>query len=121
MAVLVRYLLPALIAAEKAGLAVFGSSSLLQGRLTADLPEEIGPALAGAETDAQRALQFSRSAPGMTTALVGVSSPEHAGENFALARVPPADRAVDRRAALGRAALPDLRASYVVSGADDIG
>jgi len=85
--------LPALVAAEKAGLAVFGSSSLLQGRLTADLPEEIGPVLPGATTDAQRALQFSRSAPGMTAALVGVSTPEHARENFALARVAPTDRA----------------------------
>jgi aryl-alcohol dehydrogenase-like predicted oxidoreductase len=84
---------PALIAAEEAGLAAFGSASLLQGRLTADLPAEVAAAFAGATTDAQRALQFSRSAPGMTTALVGVSSPEHAGENFALAQVSPADRA----------------------------
>ena len=84
--------LPALVAAEKAGLAVFGSSSLLQGRLTADLPDEIGPAVPGAASDAQRALQFSRSSPGMTTALVGVSTPEHARDDFALASVPPADR-----------------------------
>ena len=84
---------PALIAAEEAHLAAFGSASLLQGRLSADLPEEVAAAFASATTDAQRALQFSRSAPGMTTALVGVSSPEHAGENFALMRVSPADRA----------------------------
>ena len=84
---------PALIAAEEARLAAFGSASLLQGRLSADLPEEVAAAFSGATTDAQRALQFSRSSPGMTTALVGVSSPEHAGENFALARVPPADPA----------------------------
>ncbi|HEY3172503.1 MAG TPA: aldo/keto reductase [Thermoanaerobaculia bacterium] len=85
--------LPALSAAQMSGLAAFGSSSLLQGRLTADLPEEIGPVLLGASTDAQRALQFSRSAPGMTTALVGVSTPEHARENFALVGVAPADGA----------------------------
>lgn len=84
---------PALIAAEEAHLAAFGSASLLQGRLSADLPEEVAAAFAGATTDAQRALQFSRSAPGMTTALVGVSTPEHAGENFALAQISPADRA----------------------------
>jgi len=82
---------PALRVAEEMRLAAFGSASLLQGRLAADLPEEIAAAFAGTTTDAQRALQFSRSAPGMTTALVGVSTPEHAGENFALARVPPAD------------------------------
>ena len=84
---------PALIAVEEAHLAAFGSASLLQGRLSADLPEEVAAAFAGATTDAQRALQFSRSAPGMTTALVGVPSPEHARENFALAQIPPADRA----------------------------
>ena len=38
-----------------------------------------------------QALQFSRSAPGMTTALVGVSDPEHAAEDFALAALPPAE------------------------------
>ena len=43
-----------------------------------------------ADTPARRALQFARSAPGLTTALVGVSSPEHAAENFGLALFPPA-------------------------------
>ena len=85
--------LPALVAAEREGLAVFGSASLLQGRLAADLPEEVEAAFPDAEPGAQQALQFSRSAPGMTTALVGVSTPEHARENFRLAGVPPADRA----------------------------
>jgi len=85
--------LAALPAAQKLGLAAFGSASLLQGRLAGDLPDEVEEAFSTASPGAQRALQFSRSAPGMTTALVGVSSPEHAGENFALARVPPADRA----------------------------
>ncbi len=84
--------LPALFAAEKLGLAAFGSASLLQGRLAGDLPEELEAAFPEAVTGAQRALQFSRSSPGMTTALVGVSTPQHARENFALAGVPPADR-----------------------------
>ncbi len=84
--------LPALIAAERERLAVFGSASLLQGRLAADLPEEVEAAFPDAEAGAQQALQFSRSAPGMTTALVGVSTPGHARENFRLAGVPPAER-----------------------------
>jgi aryl-alcohol dehydrogenase-like predicted oxidoreductase len=83
--------LAALPAAESGGVAAFGSASLLQGRLAGDLPEEVEAAFPGASTGAQRALQFSRSSPGMTTALVGVSTPEHARENFALAGVPPAD------------------------------
>jgi aryl-alcohol dehydrogenase-like predicted oxidoreductase len=82
---------PALSAAATLGLAAFGSASLLQGRLAVDLPEEIVEAFPEASSGAQRALQFSRSAAGMTTSLVGVSSPAHAVDNFALARVEPAD------------------------------
>ena len=83
--------LPAVAAACSLGLAVFGSASLLQGRLAADLPEEVVEAFPEVETGAQRALQFSRSALGMTTSLVGVSNVEHARENFSLSRVAPAD------------------------------
>ena len=83
---------PALPAAASAGLAAFGSASILQGRLAAgDLADEVVAAFPEATTSATRALQFSRSAPGMTAALVGVSDPRHAAENFALARVAPAD------------------------------
>ena len=82
--------LPALAAAAELGLAAFGSASLLQGRLAGDLPEEIVDAFPEAQTGGQRGLQFARSAPGMTTSLVGVSRIEHAKDNFALAGVPPA-------------------------------
>ena len=79
---------PALPAARALGLAAFGSASILQGRLAAvELPEEIAEAFPGLRTSGQQALQFARSAPGMTTALVGVSSPEHAAEDFALAKM----------------------------------
>ena len=83
--------LPALSAAEQLGLSAFGSASLLQGRLAGDLPEEIESALSDVPAGAPRAIQFSRSSPGMTAALVGVSTPEHARENFGLAALPPAD------------------------------
>src|SRR5207244_2597968 len=83
--------LPALAAASALGLAVFGSASLLQGRLAADLPEEVERAFPEAATGAQQALQFSRSAAGMTTSLVGVARVEHARDNFALAGAPPAE------------------------------
>ena len=80
----------ALRAAHEEGLAAFGSASLLQGRLAGDLPEEIEAAFPEASSGAQRALQFSRSAPGMTASLVGVSTLAHAEDNFALSEVPPA-------------------------------
>jgi aryl-alcohol dehydrogenase-like predicted oxidoreductase len=83
----------ALAAAAGLDLAVFGSASLLQGRLSGDLPEEIVEAFPEALSGSQRALQFSRSAPGMTTSLVGVSDPGHARDDFALSAVEPADPA----------------------------
>jgi len=83
--------LPALEAAARRGIATFGSASILQGRLAQELPEEIKAAFPQARSEAQRALQFSRSSPGMTTSLVGVSTPAHALEDFSLAKVPPAE------------------------------
>ncbi|MEO8191560.1 MAG: aldo/keto reductase [Acidobacteriota bacterium] len=82
---------PALRAAQALGLCVFGSATLLQGRLAAGLPEEIDEALPEATSPARRAIQFSRSASGMTTSLVGVSTPDHARDDFGLAEVAPAD------------------------------
>jgi aryl-alcohol dehydrogenase-like predicted oxidoreductase len=76
--------------AGASGLAAFGSASILQGRLAGELPDEIADAFPKAKTAAQQALQFSRSAPGMTAALVGASSVEHAEEDFALSRIEPA-------------------------------
>lgn len=84
---------PALSAAASLGLAAFGSASLLQGRLAGDLPDELEEAFPTVPAGARRALQFSRSSPGMTAALVGVSTPDHAREDFALAGIPPADPA----------------------------
>jgi aryl-alcohol dehydrogenase-like predicted oxidoreductase len=39
--------------------------------------------------DAQRALQFARSAPGLTCALVGMRDPVHVAQNLALAGIAP--------------------------------
>ena len=80
----------AMTAAGTLGLAAFGSASILQGRLAGELSEQIVEAFPEARTSGQKALQFARSAPGVTSALVGVSSPEHALEDFALAKMPPA-------------------------------
>ncbi len=82
--------LPLLRAAREWGFTVMASASLLQARLTRNLSERIRTLLnGGLEKDAQRALQFVRSAPGMTTALVGISDPAHAEENLALRRALP--------------------------------
>ena len=59
------------------------------------LPQRVARGVPGLDTPAQRALQFVRSTPGVTTALVGMSAPAHVDENLAVARVPPAPAGVD--------------------------
>lgn len=78
--------------ANELGVTVIASASLLQARLARGLPEQIRVPLGQLSTDAQTALQFVRSAPGITTALVGMSSVEHVEENLELVQVEPADR-----------------------------
>jgi aryl-alcohol dehydrogenase-like predicted oxidoreductase len=77
-------------AAQAFGLTVVCSASVLQGQLTRNLPSIIEETFEGLETDGQRALQFVRSTPGVTTALVGMKRLEHVEENLRTARVAPA-------------------------------
>jgi aryl-alcohol dehydrogenase-like predicted oxidoreductase len=77
--------------AARLGISVVASASLYQARLTRNLPDEIRSRLPGAETDAQRAIQFVRSTTGIAVALVGMSSLAHVRENLRLAGVPPLD------------------------------
>ncbi|MBX0293464.1 aldo/keto reductase [Haloarcula nitratireducens] len=74
--------------AQDAGLNVFTSASIMQGRLAEEMPESVEAKLDG-ETRAQRALNFSRSAPGVTCSLVGMGSVEHARENVDAGRYEP--------------------------------
>jgi aryl-alcohol dehydrogenase-like predicted oxidoreductase len=76
-------------AATALGVAVVSSASIFQGRVAQGLPEQLREALGSLSTDAQAAIQFVRSAPGITTALVGMSSREHVEENLQLASVEP--------------------------------
>src|SRR5256885_129511 len=68
---------------------LIASASLLQGQVARNLPPFVATAL-GLQDDAERALQFVRSSPGITTALVGMSHPEHVQANARLVGVPPA-------------------------------
>ncbi len=80
-------------AAAALGVTVMTSGSLMQAQLTNGLPPVVAEAFPGLQTDAQRALQFVRSTPGVTTALVGMSNVAHVEENLALARMAPATQA----------------------------
>jgi len=83
-------LVPALEAARRLGVYAMASASVYQGQLTQRLPAMVAEYLPGLETDAQRAIQFVRSTPGIGTALVGMKSLDHVEENAGVARVPPA-------------------------------
>jgi len=76
-------------AAEQLGVTVMASASMMQGRVAANLPDDVRNALGSLSTDAQTAIQFVRSTPGITTALVGMSRVEHVEENLQLAKVEP--------------------------------
>jgi aryl-alcohol dehydrogenase-like predicted oxidoreductase len=80
---------PVLRAAEHAGVFVMASASIMQGQLTRGLPPQLGDTLSGLGSDAQRALQFVRSTPGIGTALVGMKSPEHVDDNVGVAAAEP--------------------------------
>jgi aryl-alcohol dehydrogenase-like predicted oxidoreductase len=76
-------------AASELDITLIASAALLQGQVARNLPSFVAQAF-GLENDAERALQFARSAPGITTALVGMSRAEHARANARLASAPPA-------------------------------
>jgi aryl-alcohol dehydrogenase-like predicted oxidoreductase len=79
-----------LACADLLGTAVCASASLLQGQLTRGLPAVLSETFAGMESDAQRALQFVRSTPGINVALAGMSSATHVASNLGVAHYPPA-------------------------------
>jgi aryl-alcohol dehydrogenase-like predicted oxidoreductase len=76
-------------AARRLGITVVASASILQGLVARGLPEATREALGSLATDAQAGIQFVRSAPGITTALVGMSRAAHVEENFQLVGIEP--------------------------------
>lgn len=76
-------------AAHTLGITVVASASLLQGKVAFGIPEAIRGPLGSLSTEAQTAIQFVRSTPGVTTALIGMSRRAHVEENLQLARIPP--------------------------------
>ncbi len=76
-------------AAEKLDISVMCSASVLQGKLTHSVPFNIREALGNPLTDAMTSIQFVRSTPNVTTALVGMSNAAHVEENLKLAEIAP--------------------------------
>ena len=76
-------------AAANLDVSVVCSASILQGKLARNLPANVRAAMGNPETDALASLQFVRSTPFVTTALVGMSKANHVEENMQLSRVAP--------------------------------
>jgi aryl-alcohol dehydrogenase-like predicted oxidoreductase len=88
--------LSAIDAAHALGLTVMTSAALKQGSLASPFMAELAPYFPTLRTDAQRALQFARSTPGVTSALVGMSDVAHVEENLTLVSTTPTDPDVIR-------------------------
>jgi aryl-alcohol dehydrogenase-like predicted oxidoreductase len=77
-----RKLVPLLEAADALGLGVVASAPLMQGRLSVGLPQAMNELFPSCTSDAQRALRFASSLPGVATVLAGMRSVEHVRENL---------------------------------------
>lgn len=73
-------------AARNLGVSVMCSASILQGKLAHSVPFHIREILGNPTTDAMASIEFVRSTPFVTTALVGMSRPAHVEENLNLAK-----------------------------------
>ncbi len=83
--------MPMVQAARDLRINLVTSAALLQGQLTKNLPPFVRAAL-NLQNESELALQFARSVPGLTTALVGMSRMEHVRTNLVLVGVEPASR-----------------------------
>jgi aryl-alcohol dehydrogenase-like predicted oxidoreductase len=72
---------PLLEAADRLGISVVGSATLMQSQLSRALPKQLHSTFPGFSTDARRAIAFAQSLP-LTTALVGMKSVSHLEENL---------------------------------------
>ncbi len=86
----------AIAAAQKFDLTVVASATLKQGTLASPFMGDLSPYFPAMQSDAQRAIQFARSTPGVTSTLVGMCTLPHVEENLAVAAHPPADPGVIR-------------------------
>jgi aryl-alcohol dehydrogenase-like predicted oxidoreductase len=76
-------------AAAAMGVTVVASASIYQGKLTGGLPAAIVETMGNPGSEALASIQFVRSTPGITTALVGMSRIDHVEENLGLVNIQP--------------------------------
>lgn len=83
-------------AARELGVSLIASASLLQTHLVGKVSQSIHSVL-GLRNDLECALQFVRSAPGISAALVGMKRVDHVKANLKLAAIPPVSQEQFRR------------------------
>jgi aryl-alcohol dehydrogenase-like predicted oxidoreductase len=76
-------------AAHQLRVYVMASHSMGKGMLARQASDVVHARLGALGNDAQRALQFNRSTPGLGTSLVGISTPRHLADALAVARLAP--------------------------------
>jgi len=80
-------------AAHQLRVYAMASHTLGKGLLARQCAGAVAAALPDYPNDAQRALQFNRSTPGIGTSLVGISTPAHLADLLAVAQRPPLAKA----------------------------
>ena len=83
-----RKLVSVLEAADALGVGVVASAPLMQGRLASGLPDGVRELFPECTTDAQRALRFVSSLPGVSAVLAGMRRAPHLAENLDAWRAP---------------------------------
>ena len=71
-----------------------GSHGLAKGTLAEQCPDSVRAAAPADWSNAQCALQFNRSTPGLGVSLTGISSPAHLDDLMAVCQQPPLAREV---------------------------
>lgn len=79
-------------AAYQLGLYFIGTHTLMGGQLLEEQPPILRQTMGDLRTNAQRAMQFSRSTPGVGTAMVAMADKAHVDEALELARIDPLPR-----------------------------
>lgn len=79
-------------AAHQLKIFVMGSHGLAKGALAGQCADAVRTAMPDSANDAQRALQFNRSTPGLGVSLAGISTPAHLDDLLAVAARPPLAR-----------------------------
>ncbi|ARU31888.1 oxidoreductase [Sulfuriferula sp. AH1] len=79
-------------AAHQLGVYLMASHTMFKGHLATQAMDAVIQTMPMLKNDAQRAIQFNRSTPGVGTTLVGISTPVHLQDALAVAHIAPLEK-----------------------------